>query len=175
VPDVVSSVRGYRPLAARARDPVIAERALRACLALALFAGFFALGRSTAPTGGGEAAPSVAVSPVRSVAPIPLRLSEGPPLEHALTERATLEHAELARALAAAARARKAHRASSGTRGAFAATRENTVVPTEPPVTAPAAQPAPVTAPATQRPPAAPKRPSSSGSAGPGSSFDTSG
>src|SRR5579862_2773515 len=103
----MSSARAYRPAERFARDPIVAERALRIGLALLLFAGFFALGRGTGATAGaGEAMAPTLVSVSRPAAAVPAALAQPAPLEAAFAERATVERAEIARA-AAVARARR--------------------------------------------------------------------
>ena len=181
MPDVVSIAPAYRPAAEeRPRDPVLAEWALRGAIALALFAGFFAFGKSTAPAGEGGPTPTVAVSASTPVPGAALGLAGSPPLERAVAERARLERAEVERAEAAARAKRKTRRpAASGS--AFARAEGASVAGAVEGATIGSAKSSPVTTPAASAPrkstsPASlPRRPSSSSSSGAGTSFDSSG
>jgi hypothetical protein len=168
VPGVVSSAPAYGPATQRrARDPIVAEWMVRGVLALAFFAGFYALGHTTAPAGGSEAAPPTPLSSSTPAVAVPDGLSADRPLEAAFGERAAREHAELERA-AAAARAKRAQRARTvptPTQGTQLATGA------QPPANAPAV-PSHASAP-TQSPP--PRRSSPRRSSGTGTPFDSSG
>jgi hypothetical protein len=161
----MSSARAYRPVAyERPREPVLVEWLLRVTIGLALFAGFLALGRATAPAPSSEATPPARVVASRAAAVVPRALSGTAPLEHAFAERAAAEREEATRA-AAAARARQ-RAAQLSARGRTAGANSGT----------PATQPAQPSAPLTQSaaPPPQPVQ-RHSGSNGSGGSFESSG
>jgi hypothetical protein len=170
----MSSARAYRPVAyERPREPVLVEWLLRVTIGLALFAGFLALGRATAPAPSSEATPPARVVASRAAAVVPRALSGTAPLEHAFAERAAAEREEATRAAAAArARQRAAQLTARGrTAGANSGTPATSLTgaPT-------ATQPAQPSAPLTQSaaPPPQPVQ-RHSGSNGSGGSFESSG
>jgi hypothetical protein len=170
----MNSARAYPPVAyERPRDPLVVEWLVRVTIGLALFAGFFALGRITAPASSSEAAlpARVAVSP--SAAVVPRHLSGAFPLERAFQERAAAEREELAQAAAAARARQQAARRTAGARAASA----NPLAAGPSLTQAPAAQqPSQASAPVTQQaaPPPQPVQ-RHSGSSGSGGSFESSG
>jgi hypothetical protein len=171
----VSASRAYgREAPGSARSAAFAEGAARVRIALAVFVAFLAIGRITAPAGGGgEAAPLAAPAQTGFAAAIPAQLTGPPPLERALSERTAAERAGLA-----SARAESVPQAGPAAPAVTTAVAQSAqpAAAVEAPAGAPAgAQPESALAPRTSSPAPAPLHTSSGSSAGAGGSFDSSG
>jgi len=164
----MSRARVYSPVAyERRRDPRLAEWLVRLPVGLALFAGFFALGRATAPAPSSEAALPVRVAASPAAAVVPRQLSGAFPLERAFQERAAVEREQLAQAATAARARRQAARRTAVGHAASA----------NPGAAAPSLTQVQASAPVTQQGAALPPQPvvRHSGSSGSGGSFESSG
>jgi hypothetical protein len=152
-------------------------------ISLAVFVAFLAIGRISAPAGGGgEAVPFAAPAQTGFAAAIPARLTGPPPLELALSERTAAERAGLASASAKSVRragpatpAVTTVVAQSAQPPAAVEALAGASAPGAPAGASAPAQPVGARAPRPSTPTPAPIHTSSGPSAGVGGSFDSSG
>jgi hypothetical protein len=172
----VSASRAYsREAPGSARSTAFVERAARVRIVLAVFVAFLAIGRITAPAGGGgEATPLPAPAQTGYAPAIPAQLTGPPPLEPALSERAAAERAELGGAPAQSVPPAGPAAPSVTTAVAAQSAQPAAAVEAAAGARAPA-QPVGTGAPRPSRPAPALPHTSSGSSAGAGASFDSSG